>query len=849
MKNFKTLSLICLALFMLNLSCNKDDGPTEKEKQGEIAGRENIDVTVTLPEDAKLGLGDTFIYTLGTNANVNAQGKATASIFEGSTELAFLIDSNNEPLLAGFISQDKNEISINSTAEVLLYYAIPTYLQDNQYKDAYIKEIGALEEFTTFSEGLTALFKSNPLMLKNGLYSNLLLEQLESLSKIEIINIESKVNVDKKDARSGISIEDVPENKIQIKNKYSRDGHAFIYKKSTKDLNGQETIINSKVFGTDQADIQFEIARAEHTGQDVKANIRVLSIACQTKRFKETISEAVDLELTNNQSEAKYEVTIIGAGGSNSNREMTNAENEKFEELAKKAFIIDYFLPIVLDVVGRKSEFNKLEGSKNDALYAAVLPYLESNSTVLDLVFNGNYKNAIETFLNDIYSQGSGFGDAFNIMQDIYDVLAGDSPNAYNYNITDEQKDIETKILNILNDVMKKESFDCLNYFLEDASTSESWTVTVEKGKVKLAPKRANVTILANKTQEITAIISQTTLNTGDKLEYEWSTTTTYGGVINDLNGNSGTTFTSNFDKVYFLSNAGESQLSDGDNIEEVSVKVFIVNTSGRFEVGTDTMEVNVKKNNFVIKPNGITINGNTSLNLKLEHNDGETTIPNNQFDYKIIWKTSGNYGGFKANKTLFTAYNTNAIEYLCTDTDVMMGTEDFQAVIYAKPKGSSQDYEIIASADAVVNIDNDPKKKYFVLEDTFYIVRHSDDVCFVSYNPIVTIPSDRNFLTNSFFVKKIKNAKSYSLTVESVIDGDGYEYGSWSWDWNNNSTQYANDSVNATDENGDPIALEGDFELFIYGGGINNCGPRYGEAVARLAATQAIGQLTVTLE
>ncbi len=58
----------------------------------------------------------------------------------------------------------------------------------------------------------------------------------------------------------------------------------------------------------------------------------------------------------------------------------------------------------------------------------------------------------------------------------------------------------------------------------------------------------------------------------GESLEYEWSTTTRFGGVLNDYNGKDGTEFTSTSEKVAFYSNASTLQLGDGENIEEVSV-------------------------------------------------------------------------------------------------------------------------------------------------------------------------------------------------------------------------------------------------------------------------------------
>ncbi|WP_197496189.1 hypothetical protein, partial [Maribacter hydrothermalis] len=168
---------------------------------------------------------------------------------------------------------------------------------------------------------------------------------------------------------------------------------------------------------------------------------------------------------------------------------------------------------------------------------------------------------------------------------------------------------------------------------------------------------------------------------------------------------------------------------------------------------------------------------------------------------------------------------------------------------LYSRPKGSTEAFTLNGSALTSLSIINEPNKKYFILDDIFYIEKHSDEECIISTNPIVTAPGIRNLLNNSFFVNKIENATNYSLTVASVKDGDGYEYGGRSWSWNNNSTQYPNDGVDTTDENGDLITLKGDFELYIYGGAINICNESYDATVSRLAATQATSQLTVTLE
>ena len=63
------------------------------KEQYEVPNRDEVEVIINLPEGSGLNVGDTYLYTLGTNTDVDAQGKVLAPIFDGSTELAFLFNS------------------------------------------------------------------------------------------------------------------------------------------------------------------------------------------------------------------------------------------------------------------------------------------------------------------------------------------------------------------------------------------------------------------------------------------------------------------------------------------------------------------------------------------------------------------------------------------------------------------------------------------------------------------------------------------------------------------------------------------------------------------------------------
>src|SRR5690606_19899715 len=84
---------------------------------------------------------------------------------------------------------------------------------------------------------------------------------------------------------------------------------------------------------------------------------------------------------------AEYEVVIIGSGQENSEeRAMPATELDKYAEINKKTYVIDYFLPTLLDIGGNKSLLPPFGSDKEDALYNAVLPVLEEYPDVIEAV-------------------------------------------------------------------------------------------------------------------------------------------------------------------------------------------------------------------------------------------------------------------------------------------------------------------------------------------------------------------------------------------------------------------------------------------------------------------------------
>lgn len=302
-------------------------------------------------------------------------------------------------------------------------------------------------------------------------------------------------------------------------------------------------------------------------------------------------------------------------------------------------------------------------------------------------------------------------------MTQLYGIISkGSSPNTFIQNNELIQQG-ESRYLKLTSAIVRsmKESVGiaCVNSRLESSSKLTKWDITIYEGLVKLKPEKM-VTVPFGEPKDIYAR-TFIDLASGESLEYEWSTTSKFGGILNDYNGQDATQFTSKSEKVAFFSNASSIlDLSDGDNKEKVTVKVYVVKGTSRDQLGTASMEVNVKKKKFEIKPNGITIDGKTRLKIYLKHGDGTTAIPNNETDYKIEWSTSGTYGLFNGLTTSQTVENENSITYVADDTEVEKGTETFHVQIYARPKNSDEPYALADQAKATINVENDENKMIF---------------------------------------------------------------------------------------------------------------------------------------
>ncbi|MBC8767751.1 hypothetical protein H4O18_07080 [Arenibacter sp. BSSL-BM3] len=791
MKKTKQIIIFMLITFVLSLGCSKDDpiipplvgpgeNPTKPQEPSNPGNRqfEMVDVKIIFPQGSEIELKTTTAFSLASSSSVAATSMGNLPFNKGTVQLAYLMDLDDNLLLAGFLTDERKEISAATTAEVMLYFGLGYQLLPEEIKKPYLRAVQQVAGFSDFVSNIETLFGNNPLMYTEGTYQSILNAKIDEISTKETIDLTARIEVDSGDTRSGITVSDVDAFNVQVQNSYPRRAHTFVYKKSSTDENGNVTQLPNY---TAKAVSDFKLAPGGRNSglQDGSASIQQqCTVAAKSNIENTTTSGSINLPLEEGELSAEYELVVVGpgTGASGNSRDFTPAERAKFEQLSKEAFILDNFLPTLLDIGGNKGLLPKVGSAKEGALVNAVMPYLEANPNVLAQVLENDFDAASKDFIPFLYEDIRQSNDLRELLKNVYDVVdGGEFPNTF----IQSQELIETgearlkALTSIIDRNINSYNNKCNNFRMKDTSNFESWTVKSSDGKVKVGPEC--LVILLDEVGDITVQVTAD-LENGQTLEYEWRTSGTFSGRIQDINGdpsNFGTSVTTANRTISFSSAALNSELSDGDNIENVTVTAYVKNANGtRDEVGSDEMKVNIKKRSFVISPDEVYIEGGRNVILRIRHNDGMTVIPSETTDYKLVWRTSGKYGQLSGRNMVETRYNDDSIFYQSQDKEVEMGVDEVSVDIYAKTKLGTGDYQLVDDAQAIVITKNNeecdfelyPLSKLFENPETANNCPPEAGGTAYMGNVIVYVPID-------------EDAKSYSVQWTDVYIGSNNSY------------------------------------------------------------------------
>lgn len=723
--------LFTLFLVFLSLSCQEDTEPTNPTNPtnpplGENPGADyqTQEVQIVLPEGNSLDLTGAELLSFGNKFPVENGGKTKAIATPGEGSVTFLLDKNGEVILMGYLSGNQTLLSPRTTADVILYLGTQLWLFPGQNAISFFTKINEVPAALAWREEFEGLWKQDPLILSKGTFSEPLKEVLKSImpepNELDIRAKVSDIEVDGADIKSGIQVFESDLGKISVNNNYRRRAHAFLYKVSSKNESGVETVLIPSLSGNTPAKEDFAIDPV-NAGTSLTGILGNL-VENQASEFATKTSGPVSLPLEDKESEAEYMLHVVGPGISSTNPK-TEAEFLKLTRLEVETFAIDFMFPLIMEIFGYKGELKgqgiDIKSGRTEAFIEKTELFLKASPDVYEEIKKGQYagalKKAIEKVQSGLYE--SNFQEVafagFEVLTEFGKDYVKDFPKVDPSKSEEFFKSVG-RVLKLVNSALLAGDFLRIGLDFRNSRQFEEWTLNARSAKVSLLPAEATVSSRGNK--EIKAEIKNLVEEGGDNFPYfKWSTSGKYG-YIQDQKGNKGKVFDSSDKEITYYSETNASDLPEENNFEYVYVEAYYKNQL----IGRDTTVLNLKKSSYMLKPGGLVLSGKedqiSSAKLYIE--------PVNQRDVdftgkKVVWTTEGKHGRlvkYAENGTVITTYDENWINYLVTDEDTEKGTETVKARVYEKSAADGE-YFLYEELTLQIEIDNSDNIKIITVD------------------------------------------------------------------------------------------------------------------------------------
>jgi hypothetical protein len=710
MKNLKFLLALFIFISLVS-SCNEEEvDPNPNPGTGQVLTVfPTTDVNVILPAGTSIDLSKTKLLSGFAEFPVDNSGKSKVRFASETTKLAFLVDETGNSLMMGFITDNKKEISIETTASVLVYFGLGVSLQPNEIKKKYLEGYSGMEGMSEFTQSIKEEFSKNPEMIRNGGFINSLNDYLTTFAPADTIDIRAKqIQVDPNGFRSGIQVYELDHQNVQIRNQYRRRAHAFAYKTAYKNKDGVETVIKERIGGTDTSEKDIPVSP---TGAITSFTGTLRDWAAgKGAEFAMTENGPVNLPIKESESEATYKVRIVGPGAGNlGGLSLTSAERDKLNRLVLETLALDFFLPLIFDVIGMKDVLS-IPKSNFTTLITAIDNFVKTTPIVQKLLENGDYGAALnETFFLGLNEGGNA---AFDAMVNRVALLGLGMIQAANPGtVTESAEEIGKKAKTLLNamkyaDILIKiVDYNRLLNHIALSDYNAEFTAKVKADDLVMSPKEE--TIIPFSFYNI-KVETKTTLAEGESFIYKWSTP---GKFIYLWHQNKKILeVETSSPNIGYRSDTKAADLSDENNIDVIKVEVFTKKGTTLTKIGNAEAKINVRKLKLVMKPDNITLQGGQSVRLYLERTDGVNDIVSNSaLDYKVEWETSGNFGKFNGSLRSATTMS-NALNYEVLDKEVIEAKETFSANVYFKAKPDTE-WTLRESVKGEIIISNDPNK------------------------------------------------------------------------------------------------------------------------------------------
>ena len=599
--------LAILALILIPavlIGCGGDEDPVAPQPSPEPT--EPIAGHLVLPAGWTGDLSSLQVASSQGVAECGGTGEFTAEVFREDRQLV-VVAGDAGPLLTSWFGAGGSEISTRTTAEVAVWHALGSWMLPADGRRAVRT---AISELTTELDPLIAAFDQAILDNPTGLpdecpavaaavqdFVDDLLAQVEA---------EKGVIIEPAVQQSGVEIlNEGGINKVMVKNSYRRRSVMFIRQVAWMDSLDMEHELDP-----DSVIAQVEIPPVDGFAGALNT---IVGMFFGVLPYEPQLQGPFELPVYPQARETYYDFNVLGFGmHSPEDPELyTSAELEAGGWVAMKTLVLDYFLPMVINMlgaVGTDMPLDGLLGGDDTIELAAYLQFIAMNLPEFHAeVSNRNWSGAVLALYNSAWLNAEFQGATLDFI----------SMRLVNSTVDAAQVDKILKGMKSFNKIIG--TADIIGYLADDiiqgvhfenCREADHWELTVSAPVIHIEPREA--TIETHHNVLLRCVLDDDTGGppTGAAYAYNWSSSGGTGVLINPADpSDTSNDFMTSHDELYFQADRGVA------GREEVICAVHYKVGSEYTYIAADTMTVEVTRREVVL-PDTLAFCGEDEITL-----------------------------------------------------------------------------------------------------------------------------------------------------------------------------------------------------------------------------------------
>ena len=671
-----TLAFTVLIWALVN-SCRKDPVDPGDGPGGPIGGDyEWVDATVQLPVGSGYSLAGHELNAVGEAVAINSSGGTKVPKVTNSVAIHTITNALEEPVLLGYSTPNKTEISPEATAKVTLFnlYRIATLPVEAQVE--FLEGFGEDKAADPYIESFVQHWATDPKTLVTKGYLGLLKtyhagygkgrNEVPSAVMNKVMGTEGSryyyAEADTGKLENGYSLRLESPNNFHVLNKGPGSGTAFIYKTRIKKNNSlnHETLISAFESGT-KSDRDWFIGNGTYLPQIglFGGKVDYRSFWYGATRFAEVSSGPHELPLADDEEEAEYTIRIVNAGVNAWQDKLTADEYVAYVKHVHAALIMDYYLPFVGTYMGLDiRDFYALDAEDRVNKLDAAIRETGLHTQFGEHLAEGRLPVLLELLENYFQSADTEYG--LKLHQAVFKAV-GKSGSAKMVSAAKRAGYLSYYFDGGIFWDAEQEKSLFRDYYWETYGLI-TLHAKAKAGVVRVSPRKANITAVAPNNQvELTATIESDEFKDLD-VTYKWEIIHNHGNF--PVGSNQGTNvMETTGNKVTYRATPAPTRT------ETVEDKVIVSVLKDGQLVGKDSAIIHIAPSRYRLTPNDLTLTGDGDrganiATLRIVPTDaGAIEIgPNPTVDFMVKLKTEGKHDGLRWQGP-YATYSTTETE------------------------------------------------------------------------------------------------------------------------------------------------------------------------------------------